>query len=136
MRQTTEHRRSFYMHFSFLLFLHFPVRDGPAFLSCAARLVIQESVDTQRTTADFRCSPDVIHPIGGPKGFSQVIFDFETTYSDSLPLHPTLGYVDTFNVGIAEAKVRSVVFNSGQCKNSKLVRYDVLRIFSHWRFHQ
>lgn len=103
-----------YFYFSFPHSLHFLVRDGPTFPTCVAKLVIQESDDTQRTATGVPCSPDVIHPAGGAKGFSEVIFDFETAYTHNFPMHPSAGYVDTFNVGIAEAKVRVVVFNSGQ----------------------
>ena len=91
----------------------FPVRDGSTFPTCVAKLVVPESEDTERITAEFPCSPDVTNPVGGTKGFSQVIFDFVTAYNHEFPLHPDVEYVDTFNVGIVDAKVRVVIEEPG-----------------------
>ncbi len=96
----------------YLIFI-FPVRDGSTFPTCVAKLVVPESEDTERITAEFPCSPDVTNPVGGTKGFSQVIFDFVTAYNHEFPLHPDVEYVDTFNVGIVDAKVRVVIEEPG-----------------------
>ncbi len=108
------------------------MRDGPTFLTCVAKLVVQEADDTQRITAEFPCSPDATHPVGGAERFSEVILDFETAYNHGFPLHPNVEYVDTFNVGIVEAKGRIVVQNPGQCSIGRVVWFsnDLLRTLS------
>lgn len=93
------------------------MRDGPTFPTCVAKLVAQESDHTQRITAEFPCSPDVTHPVGGTKEFAEVIMDFETASNNKLPLHPDAEYVETFRIGIVEAKGRIVVQDSGQCRS-------------------
>ncbi len=88
------------------------MRDGPKFPTCLSQLVVQQSEDTQRTTDEVHCSDDnrTIHQVGGAEGsYSEVIFDFETTFPREFPLHPSAGYVETFNAGVVGAQGRVVV---------------------------